>query len=60
MLGDFRIDELAAERFEAFERAFLVRPHQSRIDGDIDSEDCGETARLAHAAAPAARRRPDR
>ena len=27
VLGDFRIEELAAERFEAFERAFLVRPH---------------------------------
>jgi hypothetical protein len=26
LLGDFRIDELAAQRFEAFERAFLVRP----------------------------------
>jgi hypothetical protein len=28
MLGDLRIEELAAQRFEAFERAFLVRPHQ--------------------------------
>jgi hypothetical protein len=30
MLGDFRIDELMAQRFEAFERAFLVRsrPHE--------------------------------
>jgi hypothetical protein len=28
VLGDFRIDELAAQRFQAFERAFLVRPHQ--------------------------------
>jgi hypothetical protein len=26
MLGDFRIEQLAAQRFEAFERAFLVRP----------------------------------
>jgi len=25
MLGDLRIEELAAQRFEAFERAFLVR-----------------------------------
>ena len=25
MLGDFRIDEFAAQRLEAFERAFLVR-----------------------------------
>jgi hypothetical protein len=26
MLGDLRIEELAAQRFEAFERAFLVGP----------------------------------
>jgi hypothetical protein len=26
MLGDFRIEKLAARRFETFERAFLVRP----------------------------------
>jgi hypothetical protein len=26
MFGDLRIDELAAQRFEAFERAFLIRP----------------------------------
>jgi hypothetical protein len=26
MLDDLRIDELAAQRFEAFERAFLVHP----------------------------------
>jgi len=31
VLGDLRIDELAAQRFEAFERALLVRPHQPRI-----------------------------
>jgi hypothetical protein len=34
MLGDFRIEEFAAQRFEAFERAFLVRPHQPRIARD--------------------------
>jgi len=28
MLGELRIDELAAQRFEALERALLVRPHQ--------------------------------
>jgi hypothetical protein len=28
MLGDLRINELAAQRLEAFERAFLVRSHQ--------------------------------
>jgi hypothetical protein len=26
VLGDFRIEEFAAQRFEAFERAFLARP----------------------------------
>ena len=25
VLGDFRIEKLASQRFEAFERAFLVR-----------------------------------
>jgi hypothetical protein len=44
MLGDFRIDELAAQRLEAFERAFLVRPHQPRIPRHIGGEDRGETA----------------
>ena len=28
MLGDLRINELAVQRLEAFERAFLVRSHQ--------------------------------
>ena len=27
VLGDLRIEKLMAQRFEAFERAFLVRPH---------------------------------
>src|SRR6266851_4905527 len=60
VLDDFRIEELAAQCFEAFERAFLVRPHQPRIRRPIGGEDRGETAGLAHAASPAARRRPDR
>ena len=59
MLGDFRIEELAAQRFEAFERALLIRPHQPRIPGYIGSEDRGEATRLAHSTSPAARRRPD-
>jgi hypothetical protein len=29
--GDLWIEKLAPQRFEAFERAFLVRPHQPRI-----------------------------
>jgi len=60
MLGDFRIEELAAQRFEAFVRAFLVRPHQPRIPRHIGGEDRSEPAGLAHVASPAAKRRPDR
>ena len=60
VLGDLRIEKLAAQRFEAFERAFLVRPHQPRIPRHIGGEDRGETAGLAHVASPAAKRRPDR
>ena len=60
VLGDFRIDELAAQRLEAFERAFLIRPHQPRISRHIGGKDRGEPARLAHVSSPAAKRRPDR
>ena len=42
MLGDFRIEELAAQRFEAFERALLVRSHQPRIPRHVGGEDRGE------------------
>ena len=58
VLGDLRIDELAAQRFEAFERAFLVRPHQPRIPRHIGGEDRGETAGLAHPSGTPALRRP--
>ena len=60
VLGHLRIEKLAAQRFEAFERAFLVRPHQPRIPRHIGGEDRGEAAGLAHVVSPAARRRPDR
>ena len=60
VLGDIRIEKLAAQRFEAFERALFVRAHQPRIPRDIGGEDRGETAGLTHVASPAARRRPDR
>jgi hypothetical protein len=43
VLGDLRIDELMAQRLEAFERALLVRPHQPRIPRHIGGEDRGET-----------------
>jgi hypothetical protein len=48
VLGDLWIDDLAAQRFEAFERAFLVRPHQPRIPRHIGGEDRGETADARH------------
>jgi hypothetical protein len=60
VLGDLRIDELMAQRFEAFEGAFLVRPHQPRVAGHLGGQNRGEAAGLAHVASPAARRRPDR
>jgi hypothetical protein len=50
VLGDLRIDKLAAQRLEAFERALLVRPHQPRIPCHIGGKDRGESADLAHAA----------
>jgi hypothetical protein len=52
VLGDFRIDKLAAQRFEAFERALFVRPHQPRIPRHIGGEDRGEAAGLAHITSP--------
>jgi hypothetical protein len=42
VLGDFRIEKLATQRFEAFERAFLVCPHQPRIPRRIGGQDRGE------------------
>ena len=43
-LGDFRIEELATQRPEPFERALLVRAHQPRVARHIGGEDRGETA----------------
>src|SRR5216684_238059 len=48
VLGDFRIEELAAQRFEAFECPFLIRPHEPRIPRHIGGEDRGETAAGGH------------
>ena len=53
VLGDFRIEKVAAQCLEAFVRAFLVRPHQPRIAGNIGGEDSGEAAGLAQVASPA-------
>src|SRR6516164_1999035 len=60
VLLDLRIAQLAADRLQFGERAFLVRPHQPRIARNIGGEDRGEPAGLAHASSPAAKRSPDR
>jgi hypothetical protein len=60
VLGDLRIEELAALRFEAFERAFRVCAPQPRIPRHIGGEDRGKTAGLVHVRSPAASRRPDK
>src|SRR5689334_12195472 len=48
VLGDLRIEKLAAQRLKAFERAFLIRAHQPRITRHIGGEDRGETAGGGH------------
>jgi prevent-host-death family protein len=48
VLGDLRIDQLPAMRLEAFERAFLIGPHQARVARHIGGEDRGETAGRGH------------
>jgi hypothetical protein len=58
VLGDFRIDKLAAQCFEAFERAFLIRPHQPRVPRHIGGEDRGKTAGSGHPSGNPALRRP--
>jgi hypothetical protein len=55
MFGDLRIENLAAQGFKAFERAFLVRSHQPRIPRHIGGEDRGETADFCGATLPLAR-----
>jgi hypothetical protein len=48
VLGELRIDELAAQRLEAFERALLVSSHQPRIARHIGGEDRSKTAGSSH------------
>jgi hypothetical protein len=55
MFADFPIEELAAQRFEAFERALLVRSHQPRIPRHIGGKDRGETSARSHPLHPALR-----
>jgi hypothetical protein len=47
-VADLRVDELAAMRFEALVRSFLVRAHQTRVARHIGGEDRGKTARRGH------------
>ena len=44
MLGDFRIEEFAPQRFEAFKGAAFIGADQPRIAGDIGGEDRGKAA----------------
>src|SRR5690349_7848558 len=48
MLGDLRIEKLAAQHLEALKGAFLVRPHQPRIPRDIGGEDRSEATLCAN------------
>jgi hypothetical protein len=45
VLRDCRIDEVAAQCFEAFERALLVVTNETRIALDIRSKDGGDPPR---------------
>ena len=58
VLDDLRIEEFAAQRFETFERALFVLPHQPRIPRHIGGEDRGETASCSHPSGSPALRRP--
>ena len=46
------LERFELKRFEAFERAFLIRPHQPRTPRHISGDDRGETAGLADVASP--------
>jgi len=48
VFGNLRIEELAAQRFEAFVSALLIGAHQPRIAGDIGGKDRGEAADRSH------------
>jgi hypothetical protein len=58
MLADLWVDELAAMRLEASVRAFLIRPHQTRVARDIGGEDRGKTAGCGHSSGIPASRSP--
>ena len=42
MLGDLRVDQLAAVRLEGRERGALVGPHQAAVADDVGSQDRGQ------------------
>ena len=48
VLGDLRIDQFAEVSLEPFVGAFLVRPHQPGIAGDIGGQDCSEMTYSRH------------
>jgi hypothetical protein len=56
MLGDLWIEELAAQRFEALEGAFLIHPHQPATSA---AKIAVRRRGLTHPVSPAAKRRPD-
>jgi len=56
VLGDFRIEELAPQSFEAFEGAALIGADQPRIARHIGREDRRKPTGLAHSFQPALRR----
>jgi hypothetical protein len=60
MLLDPRIEEFATQRFEAFDRPFLMRPRQPRIPRHIGGEDRNETTARGHSSGTPALRRPPR
>ena len=58
VLGEFRIEEFAPQRFETFEGAALVGADQPRIPGNISGEDRSEATGCGHSSGNPALRRP--
>ena len=48
MLGDLRIEEVAAQRLEAIEGAAFVRADQPRIASHVGGKDRSKTANRGH------------
>src|SRR5437660_6800505 len=60
VLLDLGVGKLASQLLQRGECAFLVRTHKPAVPCHVGGEDRGETAGLAHAASPAAKRSPDK